>query len=106
MTENLQLNTINIPYGILHDQLLLYVNLNDDELIFTFEISLNEKDYCGSDFYERYKSFNRCDMIGFIFKVEFFTNFYYYKDMKKYRKYTVCKADLEAESVSWNWYRK
>ena len=43
MTENLQLNTINIPYGILHDQLLLYVNLNDDELIFTFEISLNEK---------------------------------------------------------------
>lgn len=156
MTENLQLNTINIPYGILHDQLLLYANLNDDELIFTFEISLNEKDYCGSDFYERYKSFNRCDMIiqmkndsindfdlitsvdkhgkfagldmkieefitvmnksestflfcytnGFIFKVEFSTNFYYYKDMKKYRKYTVFKADLEAESVSWNWYRK
>lgn len=47
-----------------------------------------------------------CYTNGFIFKVEFSTNFYYYKDMKKYRKYTVCKADLEAESVSWNWYRK
>ena len=63
MTENLQLNTINIPSGMLHDQRLLSANLTDNKLIFSFEIYLNDKEYSGSDFYEKYKRFNRCDMI-------------------------------------------
>ena len=159
MTENLQLNTINIPSGMLHDQRLLSANLTDNQLIFSFEIYLNDKEYSGSDFYEKYKRFNRCDMIvqmknepindfylissvdkhgkfvgfdmkidefisvinksesaflfcytnGFIFRVEFATNFYNSKGMKKYKKYkkyNTCHAEIEAESVSWNWYIK
>lgn len=155
MFEKLQLSDINIPYGLLHDQRILSVKLADNQLIFSFEIHINEEDYNSSDFYEKYKVFNRCDMIvqmkndpincfdlvssvdkrgkfvgleinidefinlinksqstflfcytnGFIFKIEFATDFYNSKDMRKYRKYTMSYAELEAESVSWNWYK-
>lgn len=156
MIEKFRLDSIDIPYGLLHDQRLMSASLNGNQLTFSFDTNFNENDYIDGEFYERYKGFNRCDMIvqlkkdgdhefnltssvdkhrkfngltmdideftnlinkseatflscytnGYILKIEFGVNFYNSKDMSKYRKYTMFSVDLEAESVSCNWYKK
>lgn len=62
MVEKMFLKNMDIPYGVLHDQKLLSVNQENNNLIFTFEIDTFEEDY-QSDLYLKYKNFNRCDMI-------------------------------------------
>lgn len=62
MVEKLFLKNMSIPYGVLHDQKLFCVKQENGRLIFTFLIDIFEQNYL-SDFYLKYKDFNRCDMI-------------------------------------------
>lgn len=62
MTEFLDLKKAEIPCGVLHDCRLLSVKQEKNRLIFTFEIEIFENNY-QTDFYLKYKDFNRCDMV-------------------------------------------
>lgn len=59
MTEKFIMCESNIPDGILHDQKLSDVLLNDDVLILTFNTQLF-LDHAGNAFCEKYKDFTKC----------------------------------------------
>lgn len=59
MTEKLILPQNNIPDGILHDQDLYSVSLDDNTLTLSFETHLFP-DHKGNEFCERYKDFTKC----------------------------------------------
>ena len=58
----MELNNVDIPYGVLHDQRLISVREERNQLIFSFDIKIYPQDYNG-DFYKNYQLYNRCDMI-------------------------------------------
>ena len=62
MVEILDLKSVHIPYGVLHDQKLLSVKEEKNQLIFTFDIKIYPQNYT-DDFYKKYEQYNRCDMI-------------------------------------------
>lgn len=61
MTRELDLATMGVPYGVLHDQRLSSVKLEDDKMIFSFCIELYKEDYT-EDIYNKYKEYKHCDM--------------------------------------------
>ena len=63
MTNDFSLSSINIPYGVLHDQSLNKVKQEKNKIIFTFDIELYPQNYTDIDFYNRYKDCKHCDMI-------------------------------------------
>ena len=62
MKSILDLSTIDIPYGVLHDQRLKQVRREGNKLIFTFDIEIYPQDYT-DDFYKQYLDCKHCDMI-------------------------------------------
>ncbi len=62
MKEIFDLTTVNIPYGVLHDQRLKEVKHEDKKWIFTFDIEVYPQDYIG-DFYKTYQPYKHCDMV-------------------------------------------
>lgn len=45
MTEKLNDDKMAIPYGPLHDQLLLSVKNDGNKITFTFDVSVSKNDY-------------------------------------------------------------
>lgn len=62
MTNEFDMSTIKIPYGVLHDAKLKGVSEADNRMIFSFDFDLSPEDY-EPEFYERYAGFKHCDMI-------------------------------------------
>ena len=62
MTSEFDMSRIDIPYGILHDQKLINVKIENDKMIFTFDIEIYPQNYT-DDFYKQYVGFKHCDMI-------------------------------------------
>lgn len=62
MIEVFNMNTVDIPYGILHDQKLKSVKCENNKMIFTFEIEIFPEDYT-NDFYKKYEKYHYCNMI-------------------------------------------
>lgn len=63
METGLELASLEIPYGVLHDQILRKVTCRDNSMIFTFDIRLFPEDYnYGQDVYETYLPYKHCDM--------------------------------------------
>ena len=56
------MESIDYPYGVLHDQKLKSVRNEDNKFIFTFNIELFKDDYDDEEFFEKYKDFKHCDM--------------------------------------------
>lgn len=56
------MESIDYPYGVLHDQKLSSVKNEDNKFIFTFDIELLKDDYDDEEFFEKYKDFKHCDM--------------------------------------------
>ena len=56
------MSTIDYPYGVLHDQKLSSVKIEDNKFIFTFDIELFKDNYYDEEVYEKYKSYKHCDM--------------------------------------------
>ena len=64
METGLEIANIEIPYGVLHDQILQKVVCRDNTMIFTFDVRLFPEDYnYGHDVYEKYLPYKHCDMI-------------------------------------------
>lgn len=155
MTETFDMTTVNIPYGVLHDQKLKSVKCEDNKMIFTFEIKIYPENYM-NDYYKKYENYQYCDMIvemydepfnylcfegspnnrgkykgislnredfldainkasscTFVecstsyreFRIELCIGFYKAKQKyRKYKKYNMCYATLDAKNVSWKWY--
>lgn len=68
MTETITLRDFGIPYGVLHDQKLLSAKKEDNKIIFSFEIKLYEQNFSNSDIYNKFREYNRCDMIVELWK--------------------------------------
>lgn len=60
MTEKFVLSDHNIPDGILHDQDLYEIKLENDELTLSFEAHYYPQDYTDTSFAEKYKNFTKC----------------------------------------------
>lgn len=60
MTEKFVLSNHNIPDGILHDQDLYEIKLENDELTLSFESHYYPQDYTDTSFAEKYKNFTKC----------------------------------------------
>lgn len=60
MTEKYIMSENRIPDGILHDQGLYNVSLNDDVLTLSFETHYYPQDYTDTTFAEKYKDFTKC----------------------------------------------
>lgn len=60
MTEKFVMNDNHIPDGMLHDQSLYEVSLENDILILSFNILLSEKEYGESDFARKYLEYKKC----------------------------------------------
>ena len=64
MEARLELANVEIPYGVLHDQILKKAAYRDNTMIFTFDVRLFPEDYnYGHDVYEKYLPYKHCDMI-------------------------------------------
>ena len=61
MKTDFEISSVNIPYGVLHDQKLKSMKYIDDEIMFTFDIELYPHDY-PDDTYDKYKNYKYCDM--------------------------------------------
>ena len=57
MKTEFELSNANIPYGVLHDQILSDLKYENGELIFTFDIEIFENDYTDKSVYEKFKNF-------------------------------------------------
>ena len=158
MENSLDLAKIEIPFGVLHDQILEKVACQDNTMVFTFAVQLFPEDYnYGHDVYEKYLPYKHCDMLvdmaeepfnyflletaldrrskyrgislerttfldvanhademTFLscgvdpnvreFQVLFGIQFRPKGAYRKYRKYGMCRVELNAERVRWNWY--
>ena len=62
METGLEIANIEIPYGVLHDQILQKVVCRDNTMVFTFGIRLFPNDYA-NDVYEKYLPYKHCDML-------------------------------------------
>ena len=60
MTEKFVLQEHCIPDGILHDQDLYEVKLENNELTLSFEVHYYPEDYTNTSFAEKYKDFTKC----------------------------------------------
>ncbi len=63
MIEKFDITKLNIPYGALHDQKLKSVKLENNKMIFTFDINIFEQNYYDKDFFNKYSGFSHCDMV-------------------------------------------
>lgn len=61
MIESIELNSVNIPYGVLHDQKLKNIEIINNTITFTFEIELYQNDY-PKEIYNKYKAYKHCKM--------------------------------------------
>ena len=59
MTSELDISTINIPYGVLHDSILTGVKCKNNFMTFSFDIQIYPEDYT-NDFYKQYKKYDMC----------------------------------------------
>ena len=156
MENSLEIADIEIPYGVLHDQVIEKVTCQDNTMVFTFAIRLFPDDYA-DDIYEKYSPYAHCDMCVDLAKEPFnyflletaldrrskycglslgraeFSDVANHADemtflscgvdpnvrelqvlfviqfrqkgaYRKYRKYGMCRVELNAERVRWNWY--
>lgn len=62
MTEKLNADKMVMPYGPLHDQLLLSVKNDGNKITFTFDVSVSKNDY-SDELFNKYGAFSKCDMI-------------------------------------------
>lgn len=62
MIEKLNADKMVIPYGPLHDQLLLSVKNDGNKITFTFDVSVSKNDY-SDEMFNKYSAFSKCDMI-------------------------------------------
>ena len=62
MKTEFELSNANIPYGVLHDQILSDLKYENGELIFTFDIEIFENDYTDKSVYKKFKNFKKCEM--------------------------------------------
>lgn len=62
MEKRYNIEKVNIPYGVLHDQKLICVKSEKNKLIFKFEIEVYEDDYPNPEIFNMYKNFKYCDM--------------------------------------------
>ena len=60
MTEKFVLQEHCIPDGILHDQDLYEIKLENNELTLSFEVHYYPQDYTNTSFAEKYKDFTKC----------------------------------------------
>lgn len=60
MTEKYIMKENSIPDGILHDQNLCDISLQNNDLILTFETHYYPQDYIDTTFAEKYKDFTKC----------------------------------------------
>lgn len=63
MKSELDIKNFNMPYGVLHDQILKRADFKDNKMIFTFDIEIYPQDFLDDTYYERFKNFRYCDMI-------------------------------------------
>ena len=75
MKAEINANDVQIPYGVLHDQIVNSIKLVDNKIVFTFEIELYENDYT-AEVYSKYKDFKNCEMT-----VELYSNEDNYADL-------------------------
>ena len=75
MKEEIKANDVQIPYGVLHDQIVNSIKLVDNKIVFTFEIDLYENDYT-AEVYSKYKDFKNCEMT-----IELYSNEDNYADL-------------------------
>ena len=61
MKAEISANDVQIPYGVLHDQIVKSIKLVDNKIVFTFEIKLYEDNYT-AEVYGKYKDFKNCEM--------------------------------------------
>ncbi len=62
MTEQFDMSSVNYPYGILHDQKLSKVTLDESKMVFTFDIVIYPNNYYDETF-RKYENFKHCDMV-------------------------------------------
>lgn len=60
MTEKLIMSENNIPDGLLHDQDLYEISLENGILTLSFDIFLSEEEYGCSDFAKKYFKYKKC----------------------------------------------
>lgn len=60
MTEKFNLNEMQIPDGILHDQDLYQITLEDNVLTLSFETHYYPQNFTDTTFAEKYKDFTKC----------------------------------------------
>ena len=158
MENSLDLASIVIDYGVLHDQVLQKVVCRNNTMIFTIDVHLFRDDNYAEDVYKKYRSYAHCDMcvemakepfnyfllettvdrnnkyrgltlgrtdfldvanhadeMTFLscgvdaacreFHILFGMQFRSPKGVyRKYRKYGMCRVELNAERVRWKWY--
>lgn len=156
MESSFDLAKVEIPYGVLHDQVLEKVMCQDNTMTFTFSVRLFPEDLA-HDTFENYLPYTHCDMcvdlakepfnyflletaldrrskyhglslgraefldaanhadeMTFLscgvdpnvreFQVLFGIHFRPKGAYKKFRKYGMCRVELNAERVRWKWY--
>lgn len=95
METGLEIANIEIPYGVLHDQILQKVVCRDNTMIFTFDIRLSPEGYA-SDIYEKYLPYKHCDMFVELAKEPF--NYFLLETAvnrrSKYRGLTLGRAEF------------
>ena len=62
MIEKFDLDKFNIPYGVLHDQKLESVMVEEHKMIFKFKIEIYKEDL-ELEIYNKYKDYEYCEMI-------------------------------------------
>ena len=62
MESCLDIASIEMDYGVLHDQRCTTVVCRDNTMTFTFDIHLCPDDYA-EDVYKKYQPYSRCDML-------------------------------------------
>lgn len=60
MKEILDVKSIHISDGVLHDQKLKRVSFANGELTFIFDIKLYEQNYIDKSYYEKFKDYKTC----------------------------------------------
>lgn len=61
MKSEFDMANVHYPYGVLHDQSLKRVSAKNNEIVFTFDIDINENDY-EKEIFDKYKNYKQCDM--------------------------------------------
>ena len=62
MKSTLDLSTIDIPYGVLHDQRLRRIEFENNKMVLKFDVELYPQNYT-DDFYKAYQEYKHCDML-------------------------------------------